>query len=143
MHSKVKSESEVAQLCPTLWDPMDCSLSGSSAHGIFPGKSAGVDCHFLLQGIFPTQELNPDLLHCRQTLYCLSHQGSPRLHSKDPALKTGPSIKFQEACLFCEVRSTDICCKNLQQEELFLIHSELKSDFLSSYGTSYKLVATK
>ena len=41
----------------------------------FPGKSAGVDCHFLLQGIFPTQESNPSLLHCRQTLYCLSHQG--------------------------------------------------------------------
>ena len=32
---KVKSESEVAQLCPTLHDPMDCSLPGSSAHGIF------------------------------------------------------------------------------------------------------------
>ena len=42
----------------------------------FPGKSAGVDCHFLLQGIFPTQESNPGLLHCRQTLYHLSHQGS-------------------------------------------------------------------
>ena len=32
---KVKSESEVAQSCPTLSDPMDCSLPGSSAHGIF------------------------------------------------------------------------------------------------------------
>ena len=42
----------------------------------FPGKSAAVDCHFLLQGIFPTQELNPALLHCRQMLYRLSHQGS-------------------------------------------------------------------
>ena len=31
---KVKSESEVAQLCPTLRDPMDCSLPGSSVHGI-------------------------------------------------------------------------------------------------------------
>ena len=56
---------------------MGCSLSGSSIHGVFPGKSAGVDCHFLLQGIFPTQESNPGLLHCRQTLYRLSHQGSP------------------------------------------------------------------
>ena len=33
--SKYKSESEVAQLCPTLFDPMDCSLPGSSVHGIF------------------------------------------------------------------------------------------------------------
>ena len=33
-------------------------------------------CHFLLQGIFPTQGSNPGLQHCRQTFYCLSHQGS-------------------------------------------------------------------
>ena len=42
-----------------------------------PGKNTGVGCHFLLQGIFLTQGLNPGLLHCRQILHCLSHQGSP------------------------------------------------------------------
>ena len=41
-HMKVKSESEVTQLCPTLSDPMDCSLPGSSVHGIFQAKSTGV-----------------------------------------------------------------------------------------------------
>ena len=41
-----------------------------------PGKSTGVGCHFLLQGIFLTQGSNPGLLHCRQMLYLLSHQGS-------------------------------------------------------------------
>ena len=46
---KVKSESEVAQSCLTLSYPMDCSLPGSSTHGIFPGKSTGVGCHCLLQ----------------------------------------------------------------------------------------------
>ena len=35
---KVKSESEVAQLCPTLGNPMDCSLPGSSIHGIFQAR---------------------------------------------------------------------------------------------------------
>ena len=35
---KVKSESEVAQLCPILRDPMDCSLPGSSIHGIFQAR---------------------------------------------------------------------------------------------------------
>ena len=35
---KVKNESEVAQLCPTLSDPMDCSLPGSSIHGIFQAR---------------------------------------------------------------------------------------------------------
>ena len=35
---KVKSESEVAQSCPTLCDPMDCSLPGFSVHGIFQAR---------------------------------------------------------------------------------------------------------
>ena len=35
---KVKSESEVAQSCPTLFDPADCSLPGSSVHGIFQAR---------------------------------------------------------------------------------------------------------
>ena len=39
----------------------------------FPDKNTGVGCHFHLQ-IFLTQRLNPGLLHCRQTLYRLSHQ---------------------------------------------------------------------
>ena len=71
MHSFGESESEVAHSCPTLrshellptrflcpWD--------------FPGNSTGVDCHFLLQGIFPTQGSKPSLPHCRRTLYRLS-----------------------------------------------------------------------
>ena len=97
---KVKSESEVAQSCPTLSDPMDCSPPGSSVHGIFqarvlewgaiafsdglhcpwnsPGQNTGVGSLSLLQEIFPTQGLNPDLSHCRQILYQLSHKGSPQ-----------------------------------------------------------------
>ena len=41
-----------------------------------PSKNTGVGSHSLLQGIFPTQGLNPGALHCRQILYSLSHQGS-------------------------------------------------------------------
>ena len=40
-----------------------------------PGKNTRVSSHSLLQGIFPTQGSNPGLLHCRQILYQLSHQG--------------------------------------------------------------------
>ena len=65
----------VAQSHPTHCDPMDYSPSGSSVHGDSPGKNTGVGCHTLLQGIFPTQGLNPGLLHCRWILYCLSPQG--------------------------------------------------------------------
>ena len=73
LYWKKEKESEVTQPCLTLCNPMDCSLPGSSIYEIFPGKSSGVGCHFLLQGIFPTQGSNLGLLHYRQTLYCLSH----------------------------------------------------------------------
>ena len=66
----------VAQLCLTLCDPMDCSLSGSSVHKDSPGKNTGGSSYFLLQGIFPVQGLNPGCLYARQILYRLSHQGS-------------------------------------------------------------------
>ena len=69
----------VAQSCPTLCDSMDCSPPGSSIHGDSPPKSTGVGCHAFLQGIFPTQGSKPGLPHGRWILYCLSHQGSPRI----------------------------------------------------------------
>ena len=53
-------------------------------HGLYspwnsPGWNTGVGSRSLLQGIFPTQGSNPGLPHCRQILYQLSHQGSPRI----------------------------------------------------------------
>ena len=53
---------------------MDCSLYRLLHPWDFPGKSTGVGCHFLLQGILLTQGSNPGLPCCRQTLYHLSHQ---------------------------------------------------------------------
>ena len=50
------------QSCLTLWNAIDCGLPGFSVHGDSPGKNTGVDWHALLQGIFPTQGLNPYLL---------------------------------------------------------------------------------
>ena len=50
-------------------DPMDCSPPGSSVHGDFPGENPGSARHFLLQGIFPTLESNPGLLHFRRIPY--------------------------------------------------------------------------
>ena len=107
---------KVAQLCPTLCIPMDCSPAGSIFHGVlqarilewvvipfsrrsFPHRDwsqvSRIGSEFLtisttreaqeywssslslLQGIFPIQESNQGLLHCRQILYQLSYQGSP------------------------------------------------------------------
>ena len=53
-------------------------------HGLYspwnsPGQNTGVGNLSLLQGIFPTQELNPGLLNCRRILYQLNHKGSPRI----------------------------------------------------------------
>ena len=63
-----------------------CSVVSDSLwpHGLyspwnFPGQNTGVGSHSLLQGIFPTQESNPGLPHCRRVFYRLSHQGSPRI----------------------------------------------------------------
>ena len=52
----------VTQSGPTHCDLMDCSLPGSSVYGGFSGKNTRVGCHVLLQGLFPTQGLNPCLL---------------------------------------------------------------------------------
>ena len=60
--TNIKSESEVAQSCLTLCDPMDCRLPG------FSGKNTGVGCHFLLQEIFLTQGWNLCLLRWQQIL---------------------------------------------------------------------------
>ena len=68
----------VAQSCPTLYDPMDCSQPGSFGHGDSLGKNTGVGSLSLVQGIFLTQESNQRLLHCRWILYQLSYQGSPK-----------------------------------------------------------------
>ena len=64
-------------MCSIMSDLMDCNPPCSSVHGDSSGKNTGVGCHAFLQGIFPIQESNPGLLHCRQILYQLSYQGSP------------------------------------------------------------------
>ena len=78
----MQNYSKVAQSCPTVWDPMDCSLSGFSVHGIFQARVLG-GLPFPSPGAFPTHESNPGLPHCRQTLYHLSHQGSPFIQNTD------------------------------------------------------------
>ena len=63
-----------------------CSVVSDSLqpHGLYspwnsPGQNTGVGSLSLLQGIFPTQGLNPGLPHYRKILYQLSHQGSPKI----------------------------------------------------------------
>ena len=72
--TKMPTESENHSVVPdSLW-PRGLYSPWNSL-----GQNTGVGSLSLLQGIFPTQRSNPDLLHCRRILYCLSHQGSPRI----------------------------------------------------------------
>ena len=92
------------------WEWMSESRSfvsdSSWPHGLHspwnsPGQNTGVGSLSLLQGIFPTQRLNPDLPHCRWSFYQLSHQGSLRIlewvaypfsgRSSEPRNQTGVS----------------------------------------------------
>ena len=70
-----ESEVEVAQPCLTLCNLMNCSLPSSTIGGILQARILECSSSLLLW-IFPTQRLNPRLLHCRWILNHLSHQGS-------------------------------------------------------------------
>ena len=86
---KVKSESEVTQSCPTLGDPMDCSLPGSSIHGIFPGKSTGVGGHCLLQLINLTKIKHKEqILKAAREKQQITHKGIPIRITDDLSLET-------------------------------------------------------
>ena len=69
----LKKKVSVAQSCLTFCNSMDCNQPGSSVHGILQVR--------ILEWVaipFPTQGLDPGILHCREILYCLSHQGSTK-----------------------------------------------------------------
>ena len=61
---------KVAQSCPTLCDPIDCTV-----HGILQARILEWVAFPFSRRVFPTQESNWGLLHCRQILYQLSYQG--------------------------------------------------------------------
>ena len=71
--------SETLMLCVGRSVVSDCGLPDSSAHGNSSGKNSRVGCHFLLQGIFPTQELNLHLLYCRCFTLPLESSGKPHI----------------------------------------------------------------
>ena len=74
---------------------MDCNLLGSSVRAHSPGKNTGEGCHALLEGIFPIQESDLSFPRCRQILYQLSYQGSPRMVLEEENFKD----EFSESVL--------------------------------------------
>ena len=86
-----------------------------------PGQNTGAGSCSLLQGIFPNQGSNPGLLHCRQILYQLSHQGRPRIlewvacpfssRSFQPRNRTRVSCNFRWVFLPAELPGKPILIK--------------------------------
>ena len=77
----------VLQSCPTLSDPMDCS-PGSPVHRILQARILERVAISFSRGLSQPGS-NPGLLHCKQILYCLSHQGSPA-KAADPEQRVSP-----------------------------------------------------
>ena len=116
----------------------------------FPGKNTGVSCHFLLQGIFLTQGLNPCLLHWQADSLPLSHQGSPcifyqyffKAFSWDkvqllPSSQFGPLQPHQLHLHFLLAVCTccSLCLQCSSTNSLLACHvASAMSDFLQPYG---------
>ena len=104
----------VAQLCMTLCDPKDCSRLLCPWN--FPGKSAGVGCHFLLQEIFLTQGSNRHLLHWQVDSLSLSHQRSPPGTQCSVnifcinQIKSFHQFPYQHCSLFCVPNRCCVLC---------------------------------
>ena len=110
----MKVKVKVTQLCLTLCDPTDYNRPWN-----FPGQNTGMGSLTLLQGIFPTQESNWGLLHCRQILHQLSYQGILVLYSRTllsilsikacicqthpptPSIPQPPPLWHPEVCSLC------------------------------------------
>ena len=99
---------KLLQSCPTLCNSRDCSLPGSSVHGILQARILQWVAISFIQGIFPIQGSNLGLLHCRQVVYHLSHQGSP--------IPFIVIVKYWLCPLFCT-----ICTCSLLQSTLCLL----------------------
>ena len=88
----------VAKSCLTLYNPMDCSPPESSVHEILQARV--LECVAVSS---PGNLLNPGLPHCRQILYHLSHQGSPKIYSKSCFCKYFILIITNSYSRFCEI----------------------------------------
>ena len=93
---KVKGESEVAQSCLTLRDPMDCSLSGSSVHGIFQARV--LEWGAIAFSLVYTYTFTQEAPRPHPSLCLMSHLSPLSLHSITPTLYTTQISPFPLLC---------------------------------------------
>ena len=119
---KVKSESEVAQLCPTLHNPMDCSPPGSSIHGIFQAR---VSCHCLLRQIVETFH-NMHYPHLCQTIILAQMSQQHRFGFPKTILNMlVTSENFKTYLVFAD---------GIQEHSLFKVHFSLICGYSFSHA---------
>ena len=109
---KVKSQSEVAQMCPTLSDPMNCSLPGSPVHGIFQARvlewGATAFSDLRVQGVVNVTLSTYFLITLNKNIQLVS---SPALNSIQSSEWSNPQVKenWVEAFLL-PARAEKACC---------------------------------
>ena len=113
---------KVTQSCPTLCDPMDCSLPGFSG-GAWnsPGQNIGVGSSSLLQRIFPTQGLNPGLLHCRWILSVWVTREA-RVAIPFPSDLPDPGIKPRSPAMQADTLLSELFKQCQEAETIFISH---------------------
>ena len=95
---KVKSESEVAQSCPTLSNPMDCSLPGSSVHGIFQARVLEWGAiAFSEKTVYSTSKTIAFLMFLK--FFCFTFQIIIFIHIYAYNIGEGNGTPFQYSCL--------------------------------------------
>ena len=121
MNVYIKERKWSCSVMSNFCDPMDCSLPGSSAQGF--SRQEYWSGHFLLQEILLTQGLNPGIQHCRQTLYRLSHQGSPSIYQQ--AIKMSSFENIKETGRYVSYRTNYF---------YFFLNREGRAALVSSFG---------
>ena len=139
-----RSEALAAQSCLSLCDLMDCN-QGLLCPCKSSGMNTGVGDHSLLQRIFLTQEWNPGFLHCRQSHYYLSYQGSPVFNYGPTSTHPPKRIKNEKAKGPCDqdghnlmMRTETFCYTSSRNPQLSLLPSLDACQNLQSFthGTS-------
>ena len=103
-HFQIKSHSQILEsglqyVLKSETESRSAMSNSLRPHGLYTpwnslGQNTGVGCHALLQGIFATQGSNPGLLHCRQSLYQLSHKESSWWGAADTIQSKTGRMKF-------------------------------------------------
>ena len=113
---KKQSEVKLSESCSVVSDSL-------RPHGLYspwnsPGQYTGVSSCSLLQGMFPTQESNPGLPHCKWILYQLSHLGSPKKQEKSQINNLTLHLKQKE-------KAEQKKCKVSRKKEIIKIRAEI------------------